>query len=608
MLHLALTSPLPTFPAMDDGHGSGHGSAPLPRRRSRSEEREESRTENWERTEEFQGANVIHSSYFDRVEDGPNGPKEIKLPNIMEDDANEHPKVRARAGREIFWSSLVESAAAAEVVLNLVLPSLVCSRHAGLWQPPSEWLLILLTLAMNLGGTFLEGFFKATRLLSQTIRWSQKDHLLVFVTAEAFSAGALSVATSFPGVSGSASGLPLGLNSLWFGAIFSLSNMLLGLLFYLWGSRTGRLCFKREWPAILRFAEAWQKFARATVLLAIFLPMLGRPFISLVLRGESLPPLPLDMSEPELRPNLALPKLQYNGWVILECPPFIIGLLCGIVMSVCGAALATFFCGRFESHERPAARLLVNLAASLMAYTARGIDAAVDSAAGQNPLRTSSSDFLRSKFVSSFCGALSAFSGTIGDIADVQFGCATEDSMLDTPEKRSSKAPQLRGLSRIPAIQNFLLHWLLTLLVMWGCARFETWPRVELVEMVTSSSSPSLSLGNPSLVRREKGRSKRDHSSLEPDTEVFNRRTYCRYSQKHARGSESCRSCPEFAACNDLSGASASATPAARGREVPLAATSTMAETAGGEDKEKEELWRASNLFQLIVDFGGRAH
>ena len=198
------------------------------------------------------------------------------------------------------------------------------------------------------------GFFKATRLLSQTIRWSQKDHLLVFVTAEAFSAGALSVATSFPGVSGSASGLPLGLNSLWFGAIFSFSNMLLGpfrltfrivclkpvedafflmlywgpgqhiffvlprtcadqkgsnpssptaksehalvilvlaaflqpdqsmfgipavangwgLLFYLWGSRTGRLCFKREWPAILRFAEAWQKFARATVLLAILL-------------------------------------------------------------------------------------------------------------------------------------------------------------------------------------------------------------------------------------------------------------------------------------------------------------------------------------------------
>ena len=34
-----------------------------------------------------------------------------------------------------------------------------------------------LTLALNLCGTFLEGFFKATRLLSQSIRWSQKETL-----------------------------------------------------------------------------------------------------------------------------------------------------------------------------------------------------------------------------------------------------------------------------------------------------------------------------------------------------------------------------------------------------------------------------------------------
>ena len=41
---------------MDDGsgHAGHHGSAPLPRRRSRSEEREESRAESWE-SEEFQG-------------------------------------------------------------------------------------------------------------------------------------------------------------------------------------------------------------------------------------------------------------------------------------------------------------------------------------------------------------------------------------------------------------------------------------------------------------------------------------------------------------------------------------------------------------------------
>lgn len=52
-----------------------------------------------------------------------------------------------------------------------------------------------------------------------------------------------------------------------------------------------------------------------------------------------------------------------------------------------------------------------------------------------------------------FCGALSAFSGTIGDIADVQFGCATEDSMLDVPEKRTTKAgkaSQHLGTTRFP--------------------------------------------------------------------------------------------------------------------------------------------------------------
>ncbi len=75
---------------------------------------------------------------------------------------------------------------------------------------------------------------------------------------------------------------------------------------------------------------------------------------------------------------------------------------------------------------------------------------------------------------------------------------------------------RLRGLSRIPAIQNFLLHWILTLLVMWGCARFETWPRRELVEV----AKPWAAEGVP--VRRERQRFARgrDHGVLEPDTEV----------------------------------------------------------------------------------------
>ena len=76
---------------------------------------------------------------------------------------------------------------------------------------------------------------------------------------------------------------------------------------------------------------------------------------------------------------------------------------------------------------------------------------------------------------------------------------------------------RLRGLSRIPAFHNFLLHWLLTLLVMWGCARFESWP-AKLPLDVTSSVPQVLS--DQGVVRRERVRSKRDRSALEPDTEV----------------------------------------------------------------------------------------
>lgn len=63
---------------------------------------------------------------------------------------------------------------------------------------------------------------------------------------------------------------------------------------------------------------------------------------------------------------------------ILKCVPLPeiffsieIARLCGIAMSVCGAAVATFFCGRFECQERPACRLLVNLLACLLAYASR---------------------------------------------------------------------------------------------------------------------------------------------------------------------------------------------------------------------------------------------
>ncbi|CAJ1365213.1 unnamed protein product, partial [Effrenium voratum] len=144
------------------------------------------------------------------------------------------------------------------------------------------------------------------------------------------------------------------------------------------------------------------------------------------------------------------------------------------------------------------------------------VDAALDSAQGGS---LSTSDFLRSKFVGSFCGALSAFSGTIGDIADMQLGSATEDSVLD--EKEGHKSRRLTDLSKIPAVYNFLLHWVLTLLVMWGCARFESWPH-DLPTPLPLAPSVAMPLTASPLPARPLVRS---HAVvrwgvLEPDNEV----------------------------------------------------------------------------------------
>lgn len=174
-----------------------------------------------------------------------------------------------------------------------------------------------------------------------------------------------------------------------------------------------------------------------------------------------------------------------------------------------------------------------------------------------------------------FCGALSAFSGTLGDIADVQFGCASEDSTLDGPEKlRKGQAPSpqsslwlgecrvmgllrlsalisrsdmtcmgmwhvglwddtlcgclwctfptapdsRRSLSRVPAVYNFLLHWILTLLVMWGCARFEAWPvPTELLTAAPVADGSAVApVARRPWMRLAVGRG----GSLEPDNEV----------------------------------------------------------------------------------------
>lgn len=198
--------------------------------------------------------------------------------------------------------------------------------------------------------------------------------------------------------------------------------------------------------------------------------------------GSLLPALPLDLAEPELRPAVKLPYLEFRGWLVFECPTYVLGLVVGIIFSSAGALLATFFCGSLcQGRARPAARLLINGVACSLAFVARAIDALIDMEEGKDSISITS-DFLRSKFVGSFCGALSAFSGTIGDVADAYFGAAPEDSCLDKPKQKEVQDDSYRRCSKLPplpGLQNLLLHWVMTLVVMWGCARFETWPHPE---------------------------------------------------------------------------------------------------------------------------------
>merc|ERR1719486_1659826 len=95
----------------------------------------------------------------------------------------------------------------------------------------------------------------------------------------------------------------------------------------------------------------------------------------------------------------------------------------------------------FEDKRRPAARLVANFASTIAVLI---ID--------QVQSRQKSPSFILMKFSSSFCGALSAFTGTVGDVFDECFGVAYEESSFDDPSesKRGKRAAAITGL------QNFV--------------------------------------------------------------------------------------------------------------------------------------------------------
>lgn len=384
-----------------------------------------------------------------------------------------------RRERLLFWRAVLENAAASEVAVNVILPCFVCSRSdSGTWRAPSEAMLGGIVFALNLVGCFLEGFCKSTKLLSQTLRHTQAAHAVVFVASQGFSEGFLNVLTSFPDIAGSGGTIAVMSDSTSLGVGYCLSQVVGGILLYHWGRRTGWRSAQRHWGVVVRACRIWPLVTRGLVVIAFGLTLwLGPPAAAGEVGGSlrSSPPpslssrrwsgvkppsiaervggaLPLDLSEPDVMLSIGGTRIVYDEFVF-TFPPLALGLAVGVFMSFTGAAVAAVFCSMFfAERDRPAARLITNFAATgltLWAQQSRSSGDALDRS------------FVLLKFATSFCGALSAFSGTIGDVTDAYMGSASEENTLD-------RALRAKGwLPWVSAAQNLLAHTALTLVVMW---------------------------------------------------------------------------------------------------------------------------------------------
>lgn len=348
------------------------------------------------------------------------------------------------AERRAFWVAVCENAAASEVVVNLALPWCLCRQHEGTLNAPSDFTLNSLVLILNLFSSYLEGFAKSARLLTQTLRNTRKDHYRIFALSHAFSAGFLNVSSSFPDVGGGGSDVALATGSVLAGCLYILANMLGSLVLYRIGRLAGWRCMQRHSDAVTLFAQLWPIAVRTSVILAFSVVTLG----SLSFSYE----VPLDLNDPEIH-GIDNVRFVYDEYEV-HVPPQPLGLGFGIAMSALGCVVTVLVCEvLFEERLRVTARLAANFASTVIVLVLQ-----------QSQARRPTPSFVLMKFSSSFCGAFSAFSGTIGDVADDCFGCVAEEGMFD--EGLGKERPRESWVPSITGIQNFMFHWLLTVLIM----------------------------------------------------------------------------------------------------------------------------------------------
>lgn len=264
--------------------------------------------------------------------------------------------------------------------------------------------------------------------------------MMVFIEANGFSIGFLNVSSSFPDVGEGARDIGFAFN-MFLGHMFILVNMFGSILFYRWGRRAGWKGMQNYWPGILRFCTYWHLGLRCWLAASFAFVILGP-----AVYGYDVP---LDLGDPEIPgPDEMAVYPEYS----IHLPAVPAGLAFGIAMSILGCIVATVVSDvLFEEQKRIVARLVANFASTVAVLFLDQVQS-----------RRKNPSFVLMKFSSSFCGALSAFTGTIGDVFDESFGVAYEESSYDDEEevKRGKGTPLVTGS------QNFIAHWFLTLMIM----------------------------------------------------------------------------------------------------------------------------------------------
>jgi len=272
---------------------------------------------------------------------------------------NDSNQIEKEKDRSPGYLNISLSAVAAECAMNCLLPFIVLNTEKYATrtgaQPPSKYIVAASVLGFNFIGSYLQGRSKR-----------ENDRLT------GFSNGFLSVLTSFPDVGESASDIVGTTSSYHLGGFYCFAGMIVSALLYARGCLDSQLSTEN-----FINPTRWKTNCTFVIIISIVV-------------CSVFPSVPTDFSRPDIVPPISS----------------IVGLIIATGMSATGAVMGTIVVEQCPQHDLWA-RLINNLASCVFVLWTR--------------IRATQSghlSFLMLKFMTAYCGALSNYSGTIGDIME----------------------------------------------------------------------------------------------------------------------------------------------------------------------------------------------